>query len=257
MKWALALLVLLPSMALAEDEVVAEIGTATKITRAELEKQAEASDLYKALVRGGSKDEVRRFLETELDRMVEERILLLECDRKGIEGPSSQARIDRLAADVTSDVVVTREDAQRFYDEHESDFELPARTRLWVLETMDRSKADEARGQLQGKRDAWPAVAEKLDMKLREIADASLEEELGPRAVEIAALKKNGVLTIITATGYATVALVDRLPARTQPLEEIEDALRARLKETTVRKRCLDYLEALKKTTPHRAKLPD
>lgn len=246
----LAVLVAL-SPAAAQEDVVAEVGTRT-ITRAELSAFAQRDGgKYAALLLAAPDDvaALHSALAAELDALVEERILLLEADRRGVDeldelpDPVLRARrrialLLRAAVDM-ADVSITRDDAARYYDAHADEFELPARTSVYLLATTDRAKADRVKAKLAKARDAWPEIAEAEGLERRVIPDAQLESELGPRARDVAKLRPGSAAVLLTNTGYALVALVERLPARTVSLDEAEPAIEERLRET-----------------PHRAKLP-
>lgn len=263
MKWAvLSLLLALAGPVFAGDEaVVAEVGTgatATRITRAELDAAAERSAAYRELRGLGErgKKAARRLLERALDDLVLERLFLVECDRMGIEGDEPSERVAALLEQDAAAVRVTRADAKAYYDAHSSEFDLPDRTSVYVFESLDKKRAQEVRAKLK-LRETWAAVAEKEDMKLRDIPDSELEFELGPAAPSLRDQKAGTAVTILTGRGYATVAILERKPARTRSFDEVDAGIRERLKAKGVEERRTKLVERLKAETPHWRRLPE
>jgi hypothetical protein len=170
---ALLLLVLAASSALgADSDVVAEIGSTTKltVTRGELESAARLTARYRMLrdVAAVDSSALRACLEETLATLVDEKILRLECDRLEVplgdaeakaiddevtlladtlaslqvprehllERKRLNARIGHLLESAVSmrDIAIPVEEARAYYEAHEEEFALPARTIGWAFD---------------------------------------------------------------------------------------------------------------------------
>lgn len=95
-----------------------------------------------------------RALQSQLDRLVTDRLLVEEARRRGLESDPlvraavERALVSRLRATAINPVAgdetaVTMEEIRRFYDAHPERFHIPERRRAWLLFVRDRRTAEQ------------------------------------------------------------------------------------------------------------------
>ncbi|HEU4429435.1 MAG TPA: peptidyl-prolyl cis-trans isomerase [Myxococcota bacterium] len=212
-----------------------------------------SSDTYTRLVAGFESDtreaaspEMRARI---LDRLIEEELLvqrglelgLAESDRR-VRADIVQAMIRAAIAEAESAEPSERE-LRAFYEEERDVFTTPGRLRIAQLfvrvkdaaaDAPARARAEQARAQLAAGGELAAVRAALGDAELSPAPDAllppaKLREYVGPSVLRVALEAELGVWSapVRSGAGYHVIAVVEREPASTPPLDEIRDQVRS------------------------------
>lgn len=230
-----------------------------------------------------------KFIEEAKSKFVSEQLFNLHLKANGLTFEKFKTRIleqsicdEVVKREVKKDVVITKEQIKKFYDENPEEFTLPERRKILHILIATKDMNDPA-PQLRLKRDL-PEDAKIEKRKLaesvlarakrgddfaklvKEYSDDLQSKDRGgeyvitrakdnPRAammpeIEIAAFSaKAGEVTdlITTPYGYHIVKVVEIMPAGKRPLSEVEEDIRKYLEQEEVQKLLPAYFEKLKK----------
>jgi len=184
-----------------------------------------------------------------LDRLIEEELLvqrglelgLAESDRR-VRADIVQAMIRAAIAEAESAEPSERE-LRAFYEEERAAFTTPGRLRIAQLfvrvkdaaaDAPARARAEQARARLAAGAELAAVRAELGDSELSPAPDAllppaKLREYVGPSVLRVALEAELGAWSqpVRSGAGYHVIAVVEREPASTPPLDEIRDQVRS------------------------------
>jgi parvulin-like peptidyl-prolyl isomerase len=203
-------------------------------------------DGYESDTREAASDEMRARI---LDRLIEEELLvqrgielgLAENDRR-VRADIVQAMIRSAVAEAESEVPTERELAA-FYEEQRDFFTTPGRLRIAQLfvrakgsadDAPARERAEQARARLAAGEPLADVRAALGEPEAPPVPDAllppaKLREYVGPTVLRAALEAELGEWTqpVRSGSGYHVLAVIEREPATTPPLDEIRDEVRA------------------------------
>jgi len=203
-----------------------------------------------------------------LDRMIDEEVLVQRGLELGLAESDRRIRANITAAMIRS-ILVEVEDRQpsdselrEFYRDHRDFFTRPGRMRVHQLffRVPSSSGQDAAAARARQVRDRIEpaqALAELRedfgDPEISPLPDAllpatKLREYLGPTALRAAFELEVGEVSqpVRSGTGYHLLQLVEREPARTLPLSEIEDQVRSEWRRRAGDRALREYLDELR-----------
>ncbi len=212
-----------------------------------------AADTYTRLVEGYESD-TREVASPEmrariLDRLIEEELLVQRGLALGLAESDRRVRADIVQAIIRSAIVEaesetpTERDLEAFYQAEREFFTTPGRVRIAQLfvhvkdaagDAGARARAEQARAQL-ARGEALAAVRSALgDAEVSPVPDAllppaKLREYVGPTVLRTALAAELGAWSapIRSGAGYHVLAVVEREPASTPPLDEIRAQVQA------------------------------
>jgi parvulin-like peptidyl-prolyl isomerase len=239
--------------------------------------------------RKNAEQAANKFIEEAKSRFVSEQLFNLNLRANGLTFEKFKTRVleqsicdEVVKREVKKDVVITKEQIKKFYDENPEEFTLPERRKILHILIATKDMNDPA-PQLRLKRD----LPEDAKLEKRKLAESVLarakrgddfvklvkeysedyqSKERGgeyvitrakddPRAalmpeLEIAAFSTNQgeVSNLITSPyGYHIVKVVEVMPAGKRPLSEVEEEIKKYLEQEEVQKLLPGYFEKLKK----------
>ena len=184
-----------------------------------------------------------------LDRLIEEELLVQRGLALGLAESDRRVRADIVQAMIRSAVVEAESETpserelEAFYAEERERFTTPGRVRVAQLfvrvadaasDAAARARAEQARARLAAGSPLAQVRAALGDDELSPVPDAllppaKLREYVGPMLLRVALESPLGVWSapVRTSAGYAVLAVLEREPASTPPLEEIREQVRA------------------------------
>ena len=214
---------------------------------------------------GGLTPEDRRRV---LDRLIEEELLVqraLELDLPRHDGRLRADLVRAVVASVLAEAesrVPETAEVESFYREHQDFFARPGSLRVRQVFLRVAAGADPAaamaRGEGAARRlragEAIEALRQELgDREVAAVPDALLPAEklvdyLGPTVLRQALALPAGAVSepIRSGTGVHVVQVVERIPGRTPPLEEVRREVEVELRRRAGERALRDYLEELR-----------
>jgi parvulin-like peptidyl-prolyl isomerase len=184
-----------------------------------------------------------------LDRLIEEELLVQRGLALGLAESDRRVRADIVQAMIRSAVVEaesqtpSERELATFYAEQREHFTTPGRVRIAQLfvrieggagDGTARARAEQARARLAAGEPLARVRAALGDAELSPVPDAllppaKLREYVGPTLLRVALESALGVWSapVRTSAGYALVAVLEREPASTPPLDEIREQVQA------------------------------
>lgn len=198
-----------------------------------------------------------------LDRLLERKMLSLEAKERGLYLKSSYIEklesftenilLNILWEEITSEVKVSDEEIRKYYLEHVDEYKIPEKYKFVRIEVKEKSLADDI-----FKRIKKGEIPESLASKYSVAPDANkggIVEDYtkGSYPKEyydyVSKMKVNEIkiFEIKENKNFAIVKLLEKIPEKLKPIEEVKDMIERRILTEKQRERWNEFIEGLKK----------
>ena len=167
-----------------------------------------------------------------------------------------------ISREVGSHLTITHDEAQKYYEEHKSEFDKPEQVALRAIELSTEGKSeDQVAAQKKKAEDLLKRVNDGEDFAVlaKRFSDGSTAQQGGflgvykrgelskPIEEKVFAMKKNQLTDVIeTKQGFLILQVLERYEAGVQPFEKVENEIMDALYSERIRPALRDYLKTLR-----------
>ena len=164
-----------------------------------------------------------------------------------------------ISREVGSHLTITHDEAQKYYEEHKSEFDKPEQVALRAIELSTEGKGeDQVAAQKKKAEDLLKRVNDGEDFAVlaKRFSDGSTAQQGGflgvykrgelskPIEEKVFAMKKNQLTDVIeTKQGFLILQVLERYEAGVQPFEKVENEIMDALYSERIRPALRDYLK--------------